>query len=105
MNGIVLVWTVLLVGAAGGMVAWRMTGRWPCADRLDRMLHGIFASLVALAIFSCLAFAAWALGLPLSLGSVANGTMGDLYWLGPVSMIFAALLGNMLRNGSANGCR
>lgn len=48
-----------------------------------------FALMGGLALYANLSWALWAAGVPVDLGIVRDGRMGEHYWLGPFTLIFA----------------
>ena len=99
MNGGSITWPLFLACIALGIYSYRRTdelGRalsqfWRIAMRIN------FAVMVTLAAWSCSSFALWASGVELDIGIIKNGLMGEHYWLGPFTLIYAVFCYAMLR--------
>ncbi|CAE6794968.1 hypothetical protein R70006_05029 [Paraburkholderia domus] len=50
-----------------------------------------FVAATGLAAYVNSAWILWACGVPLAIGTVQDGRMGENYWLGPVAIVYAVL--------------
>jgi len=50
-----------------------------------------FVLASGLALYSNLAWALWALNVPVNIGTVRDGHMGENYWLGPATLLYAVI--------------
>jgi len=61
------------------------------------ILLGTFVVVAGLALYSNLAYLLWALGLPMGIGTSANGQMGHVYWLPPTTLLYTIFSWVMLK--------
>lgn len=69
----------------------------PAAMR--HLLRGAFAVCVFLGVWGSLTYALWLAGVPLKIGTIERGIMGEQWWLGPFCLIWAGLAYTQLRRG------
>jgi len=90
-------WGTFFIGLYAGWLAWNRSATWPSSKALYGVLRLSFSGVVGLAVFSNLAFVVWAAGSPIALGVVERGQMGEHYWLGPFTMLYAILIRIVLK--------
>lgn len=87
--------TLLLFGCAlaVGFIAYRHTATLGHGESffMRTALRVTFGTCVFLATWSCIAFALWAVGINLKIGTVSNGRMNETWWLGPLCIVWAVL--------------
>ena len=99
MNGAFITWPLFFACVLLGGYAYRRT------DELGRTMSQFlrvamrvnFAIMVTLAAWSCSSFALWASGVEVDIEIIKNGLMGEHYWLGPFTLIYAVFCYAMLR--------
>ena len=88
-NGTYIAVGCLMAGVALSCSLWWLFTRekelsvWDVIGRIG------FAGSAGLALYSNLAWGLWALGVPMDLGTVREGRMGENYWLGPATLAYA----------------
>ena len=70
-----------------GVLAWYGI---PGSGR-TRLLCFVFAGAAAAAVFLNLAWCLWAIGVPIDIGAARRGQLNGRYWVGPLSMAYAAI--------------
>lgn len=87
--------TLLLFGCtlAVGFIAYRHTATLGREESLfmRTALRFTFGACVFLATWSCIAFALWAAGIDLKIGTITDGRMNETWWLGPFCIVWAVL--------------
>lgn len=95
-NGDFLAIACLSAGVALACALWWFWGQEPIMFKSINLIVLVSATTSAgLALYSNLVYGIWALGWPMSIGTVATGQMKGLYWLGPFTILYA-LLGYLL---------
>ncbi|WKB50532.1 hypothetical protein [Eleftheria terrae] len=90
-RGDALAWACLSAGIALSSLMW---GRYQPSRQdslLGRLACASFVLCSGLALYTNFAWALWALGMPMSLGAVEDGKMGEHDWLGPFTLAYAAV--------------
>ena len=89
----ILVW--LVACAAGGLVFAR-THR--AGDGVGRVIPRVMCGvMVMLSVWSVAVYALWLADVPLKVGTIEEGKMGENWWLPGVTVIWAALSYRALR--------
>jgi hypothetical protein len=97
-HGDMLALSCLTAGLALSCYLWWTWAAEPVLRKGLNLIVLVSATATAgLALYSNLAYGVWIAGLPLSLGTVANGKMAEHYWLGPFTLAYAALNYAMLK--------
>lgn len=94
MNSSVL--TAALFGAslACGFIAYQRVRRYP--NRRSRTaavtMRLMFGLGVFMSVWTCSTDLLWRLGIPLRIGAIERGSMGETWWIGPVCVLWSVLV-------------
>lgn len=75
----------------------RTTRTFALKGQLDFLCALSFVLVAGLALYSNVAWALWAIGVPVDIGTVRDGRMSEHYWLGPFTLAYAAVSYGALR--------
>ncbi len=96
--------TVMLFGAslACGAIAHHRASRYgsKMSNGMAIAMRLCFGICTFLAVWCCSAYALWLAGVPLKIGTIERGIMGDQWWFGPLCLIWAGLTYVELRRES-----
>lgn len=91
-DGSMLAIASLSAGIALACGLWWSWAREPILFKDLNVIALVSTTLTAgLALYSNLSYGIWALGMPMNIGTVANGRMGEHYWLGPLTLVYAVV--------------
>jgi hypothetical protein len=68
---------------------WSMAAHVQENVNLDLVALISFVASAGFALYSNLAYLLWFFGFPMSIGTVENGKMPEVYWLPPVTLLYA----------------
>jgi hypothetical protein len=69
---------------------WSLTAK-EAPNGLDCIVFVSFVLAAGLSLYVNLAWALWALKVPVSIGTVRDGHMAENYWLGPASLLYTII--------------
>lgn len=81
--------TCLFAGGVLSCYVWWREAANEDRSRLDHCLAVMTALICGLALYANLTWALWAAGVPIDIGTVRDGRMGENYWLGPFTLVYA----------------
>jgi hypothetical protein len=99
-DGRVTALTILFAGAATSLLLWYWSRGVKTNGFLDTMVRVSFCGCGGLAVYANLGYALWAAGVPLELGVVRDGHMGEHFWLGPFTAAYALFCWASMRYSS-----
>lgn len=96
-HGGFLAMACLMTGVALSSGLWWNETRREIPNASLHLLVLSFALVSGLALYANLSWAIWAAGFPMEIGTVKDGRMGEHYWLGPFTLVYAVFCYAMLR--------
>jgi hypothetical protein len=98
-DGRIIANTCAMSGVVVGLGLW-----WWTRDEAGRsFMHAAarinFAAAGGLALYISLSYALWAADIPLELGIVRDNRMGEHFWLGPFTLVWAIFAYVVLKSG------
>lgn len=100
MSGMYWVWSLFVLSLACGGFAWAWASNLENLDIIHKCLGIVFSIVVAMAVFSNLTYLAWSKGLPLAMDVVKTGGIANQFWIGPIVLLLAILMGYELRRSA-----
>lgn len=91
LNGTVVALTSLTAGIAVSLGLWWWTADEGGKGIMHSMARVAFVATAGLAFYTILTYVLWASGIPLDLGVVQAGRMGEHYWLGPFTLAYSVV--------------
>lgn len=88
-HGTFIALACLSAGVSLSCFLWTRESRYEDRTKLNHALAAGFALTAGLALYANVAWALWALGVPVDIGTVRDGRMGEHYWLGPFTLLYA----------------
>lgn len=70
---------------------------------LEHLAAANFSAMAGLALYANLVWALWAQGAPVDLELATNGQMGEHFWLGPFTLVYAGLCYLAVRHPANKG--
>lgn len=68
---------------------WWRESKHEARSLLTHLTAFSFAMTAGLALYANVVWALWSAGVPVDIGTVRDGRMGEYYWLGPFTLVYA----------------
>lgn len=91
LNGQVIALTSFMAGTAMSLGLWWWTRDEAGKGLAHTLARVSFVGTGGLAFYAIVSYAIWAAGIPIELGIVRDGRMGEHFWLGPFTLVYATV--------------
>jgi hypothetical protein len=95
-HGGLMALTCLFAGGVLSCYVWWREAAHEERSMLDHGLAFVTSLMCGLALYANLTWSLWAAGVPIDIGTVRDGRMGEHYWLGPLTLAYAAVCYGLL---------